>query len=433
MKWLEIERSGPLEGTVRVQGSKNSSIALLAAACMSSGTIRLQGIPDIADIRLIEGIIREIGGRVERDGAGIMEIRPSGIRHANLNLEATSRYRASYYFVGALLSEFGTVTVGYPGGDDFGSRPIDQHVKALQAMGATFTFDKDHYMVRASRLTGADIYFDTITSGATINAMLAAVKAEGTTILRNAARDPEVVDTANLLNAMGAHIVGAGTDTIRIKGVRQLSRDCTYTVIPDRLIACSYLIAAGVTGGCITVEDVIPDHMESCLVKLREIGLDLDITDSTVTASRPGRLRATRIRAGMYPVFATDLQQPITALLLQAPGRSIVTDRVYPGRIGHVPQLRRMGAEIDVKNGSIFIQGAVPLRGEYVHATDVRAGTCLLLAGLSAEGITRISGVEHIERGNENIVAHFRQLGAKIVLKEGDGEEEFQRSIASPR
>ncbi|WP_438445869.1 UDP-N-acetylglucosamine 1-carboxyvinyltransferase [Gorillibacterium sp. sgz5001074] len=413
MKWIQVESSGPLHGSVRIQGSKNSSLALIAAACMASGPVTLTGIPDILDMRVIQDIVTEIGVKMERREDGSIVVDAGGIHNATLDIHKTSAYRASYYFVGALLARTRSVTIGYPGGDNFVSRPIDQHFKVLKAMGAGVDFMEDRYVVKAERLQGASVYFDTITCGATINAMLAAVLAEGRTELRNAAQDPEVVDTANLLNRMGAHITGAGTDFIRIEGVKELG-GCTYAVIPDRLIAGAFLMTAGITGGTVTVEDVIPEHLNSCLSKLREIGLPIEVTDSSITAYGGGPLRATRVRTGMYPLFATDLQQPLTAMLLTAPGRSIVSDRIYPERFSHVPQLRRMGAQIDVRSGCAFIRGGRPLQGSHVHASDVRAGTCLIMAGLAAEGTTYISGVEHIERGYEDAIGMFRSLGAKI-------------------
>lgn len=413
MKWIQVEPAGPLKGSVHIQGSKNSSLALLAAACMASEPVTLTGIPDILDIRVIQDIVEEIGVKLVRHPDGSITVDAGGIHSAALDKNKTSAYRASYYFIGALLARSGSVTIGYPGGDNFVSRPIDQHVKVLKAMGASFIFHENYYVVTAGKLAGASVYFDTITSGATINAILAAVLAEGRTELRNAARDPEVVDTANLLNRMGARITGAGTDSIRIEGVKEL-HGCTYAVIPDRLIAGAFLMSAGITGGTVTVEDVIPEHLNSCLVKLKETGLQLETGDNSITAYGGGPLRATRVRTGMYPLFATDLQQPLTAMLLMAQGRSIISDRVYPERFNHVPQLRRMGAQIDVRSGSAFIQGGRPLTGSHVHASDVRAGTCLMLAGMIAEGTTYISGVEHIERGYEDVIGMFRTLGAKV-------------------
>lgn len=423
MKWIQVESSGPLQGSVRIQGSKNSSLALIAAACMATETVTLTGIPDILDMRVIQEIVTEIGVKMERHPDGSITVDAGNVHNASLDIHRTSAYRASYYFVGALLARTRSVTIGYPGGDNFVSRPIDQHVKVLKSLGAAVEFMEDRYIVKADRLQGASIFFDTITSGATINALLAAVLAEGRTELRNAARDPEVVDTANLLNRMGARITGAGTDSIRIEGVKEL-RGCTYAVIPDRLIAGAFLMAAGITGGTITVEDVIPEHLNSCLSKLKEIGLPLQVSESSITAYGGGALRATRVRTGMYPLFATDLQQPLTAMLLLAQGRSIVSDRIYPERFNHVPQLRRMGARIEVRSGSAFIQGGRPLTGSHVHASDVRAGTCLILAGLAAEGTTFISGVEHIERGYEDAIGLFRSLGAKITDLDAQRMEE---------
>ncbi|UVI29086.1 UDP-N-acetylglucosamine 1-carboxyvinyltransferase [Paenibacillus spongiae] len=425
MKWIEVERSSGLNGTVKIPGSKNSSLALLAAACLSDEPVRLAGIPEIADFKVICQIAEDIGIQMYRESTGLVYIDPRHIHSASIDPRKSSMFRTAYYFVGALLAKCGKVSVGYPGGDDFVKRPIDQHIKAFESMGAAFTYHQDYYEAEARELKGADIYFDTITSGATINSILAAVRAKGQTVLRNAARDPEVVDTAIMLNQMGARITGAGTDTIRIEGVRNL-RGCTYTVIPDRLIAGAFLISAGVTGGSVTVEDVIPEHLNSCIAKLKEIGLHIETTPNTITAQSTGALRATRVRTAMYPGFATDLQQPLTALLTQAPGKSIVSDRIYPKRFNHVYQLRRMGADIDLRAGTAFIKGGAPLRGNLVHATDIRAGICLLLAGLAADGKTSITGIQHFERGYEHIVEDFRSLGAKIGQHDSnDGNKEL--------
>ncbi|MCR2803901.1 UDP-N-acetylglucosamine 1-carboxyvinyltransferase [Paenibacillus soyae] len=421
MKYIEAEYSGPLNGTVHIPGAKNSSLALLAAACLADDIVKLEGIPPIDDVRVIAEISRDIGMKMTReDGQIVMD--PRWIHSATIDPGKASSYRASYYFAGALLSKFGRVTIGFPGGDDFVSRPIDQHIKAFEALGAQVRFFKDHYVVEAAELRGADIYFDMITSGATINAMLAAVRAKGRTRLHNAALDPEVVDTAAFLNRLGARIYGAGTPSIRIEGVPYLNGG-THTVIPDRLIAGAFLMAAGLRGGQITVMDVIPEHLSAPLAKLEEIGMYVERGENHITAYGTGSLRATRIRAGMYPGFATDLQQPMTALLMQAKGKSIVTDRVYPKRFAHVPQLRRLGAEIELRKDSAFIRGGLPLQGGWVHATDVRAGISLLLAGLTAEGRTCITGVEHIERGYEDVIGSFRSIGAKLAMREMDAQE----------
>jgi UDP-N-acetylglucosamine 1-carboxyvinyltransferase len=421
MKYIQAEYSGPLNGTVQIPGAKNSSLALLAAACLADDIVTLEGIPRIDDVRIIAEICQDIGMEMKMEG-GSVTIDPRWIHTAVIDPGKASSYRASYYFAGALLSKFGSVTIGMPGGDNFVSRPIDQHIKAFQALGAQVQIFEDYYVVVASELNGAEIYFDTITSGATINAMLAAVRAKGRTLLCNAAVDPEVVDTANFLNRLGARIYGAGTDRIRIEGVSYLNGG-THTVIPDRLIAGAFLMSAGINGGQVTVMDVIPEHLGSCLYKLQEIGIHIETGENHITAYGSGTLKATRIRTGMYPGFATDLQQPMTALLLQAKGKSIVTERVYPKRFAHVPQLRRLGAEIELRKESAFIRGGLPLQGGWVHATDVRAGTSLLLAGLAAEGNTCITGIEHIERGYEDVIGNFRSIGAKLSIRELDSQE----------
>ncbi|MCZ8520741.1 MULTISPECIES: UDP-N-acetylglucosamine 1-carboxyvinyltransferase [Paenibacillus] len=418
MNYFEVEGAGSLHGEVRIPGSKNSSLALLAAACLADGIVTLEGIPAIDDVRVIGRIGQDIGLAMRWSDQGELILDPRYLHSAVIDPGKASSFRASYYFAGALLAKFGRVTVGFPGGDNFVSRPIDQHLKAFQALGAKVSTCADSYTVEAPELRGADIYFDTVTSGATINAMLAAVRARGTTHLYHAAVDPEVVDTAAFLSALGAKIYGAGTDRIRIVGVPYLDGG-RHTVIPDRLIAGTFLMAAGMTGGEVTVRDVIPEHLGSCLAKLGEAGVDTVCRDNSITAYGSGSVRAVRVRAAMYPGFATDLQQPMTALLTQAKGKSIVTDRVFPNRFQHVPQLRRMGADIEVRGETAFIRGGRPLTGGWVHATDVRAGACLILAGLSAEGVTRITGTEHIQRGYEDVIGSFRALGAKMELKSG--------------
>ncbi|SDD41484.1 UDP-N-acetylglucosamine 1-carboxyvinyltransferase [Paenibacillus sp. UNCCL117] len=422
MRYMEVEPSGPLQGSVRIPGSKNSSLALLAAACLADDIVKLEGIPPIDDVKVIARIAQEIGLSWERKPSGELWLDPRYIHSAVIDPGKAGSYRASYYFAGALLAKFGRVTLGFPGGDDFSQRPIDQHIKAFQALGAKVLFAEDHYIVEAAELRGADIYFDTITSGATINAMLAAVRAKGRTHLYHAALDPEVVDTAAFLSSLGARIYGAGTDRIRIEGVPYLNGGF-HTVIPDRLIAGAFLMAAGITGGTVTVQDVIPEHMGSCLAKLEECGVGVEVRESSVTAYGGSAIRASRIRTSMYPGFATDLQQPMTALLTQAQGKSLITERVYPNRFNHVPQLRRMGADIEVRQETAFIRGGRPLTGGWVHATDVRAGTCLVLAGLVAEGPTFLTGVEHLERGYGDVTGSFAALGAALRFAEADREQ----------
>jgi UDP-N-acetylglucosamine 1-carboxyvinyltransferase len=419
MKWIKVEHTSQLQGSVTIPGSKNSSLALLAAACLADESVSLLGIPNISDFREICQIGAEIGCKINRDGSGAVHVDPRNIDHTCLDPVKSSSFRTAYYFVGALLAKYGKVSVGYPGGDDFVERPIDQHIKALQMLGAKFTFHPNYYVVEASELKGATIYFDTISSGATINSMLAAARAKGNTLLLNAACDPEVTDTAILLNQMGAKVSGAGTDTIRITGVNHLS-GCTHTVIPDRLIAGAFLISAGITGGTVTVHDIIPDHLKACISKLREIGISITVDDHSVTAHSNGIIKATRLRTAMYPGFPTDLQQPFTALLTQASGKSIVSERIYPHRFNHVQQLVRMGADIKVRSGVAFIKGKSHLKSSSVHASDIRAGICLILAGMAAEGRTTITGVQHFERGYENVVEAFKSLGANIHLQDAN-------------
>lgn len=432
MRWLEVNNSDPLKGSIRIPGSKNSSLALLAASCLSGGTVTLSNIPEISDIKVVSNILQSLGASVEKL-KGTYKIDASGINTAEISTKLSSAFRAAYYFIGALLAKHGRVSIGYPGGDNFVSRPIDQHIKGLTALGAHITYHQDYYTVEASSLKGADIFFDVITGGATINVMLAAVLANGRTTLYNAAKDPEVVDTAILLNKIGARIFGAGTETIRIQGVKSLS-GCEHSAISDRLIAGAYLMAAGVTGGELTIEDVAPEHLAACTAKLTEMGLRFDISDSSITVHSGKRIKAARVRTGKYPMFESDFQQPATVLLLKAAGRSVISDRVYPQRFNHCDQLNRMGADISVKNGIARINSHRRLVGNWVHAGDIRAGTSLVLAGLMAEGTTRITGVEHIERGYEDIVRDFRSLGADIRLCSSETTENAgSAAVPSPR
>ena len=419
MRWLEVNCSKPLKGKIKIPGSKNSSLALLPACCLADEPICLSNIPDISDIKIVFKIMSEIGVKVEKHGNTYM-IDPRAIDTADIHPGLSSSFRAAYYFIGALLAKHHKVSIGYPGGDNFVSRPIDQHIKGFKALGAKIECFDRYYTVEAEKLTGAEIFFDVVTCGATVNIMLAAALADGRTTLYNAAKDPEVVDTAILLNKMGARIYGAGTDTIRIHGVPQLG-GCSHSAAPDRLIAGSWLIAGGITGGTLTVADVIPEHLEACMAKLAETGLYFETKENSITVHGEGKIKAARIRTGKFPMFESDFQQPVTVLLLKAAGRSVISDRIYPKRFNHCDQLNRMGANITVKNGVARINGRRQLTGTWVHAGDIRAGTALVFAGLMAEGTTRITGVEHIERGYEDIVRDFKLLGANISLLSGEG------------
>jgi UDP-N-acetylglucosamine 1-carboxyvinyltransferase len=415
LKYIEISGNQSLSGTIQAPGSKNSALSLVAAALLGSEPTTLWGIPPIRDLRAIESIYESVQVRSYHEGEAYI-IDPTALEYAPLPIAETAMYRASYYFIGALLSKLKKVTLGYPGGDNFVERPIDQHLKGFRALGAEIDLYDDYYVVSADRLHGAEIHFDVISSGATMNLIMAAVLAEGTTVLRNAARDPEVVDTANMLNQMGARITGAGSDVIRIQGVDQLG-GCTYRVIPDRLIAGTFLMAGVATQGTVKVENVIREHLGAPLAKLREIGVPMEERADSITVFGNVPIRATRVRTSMYPGYATDLQQPFTSVLLRAPGRSIISDAVFPYRYQHMAQLQRMGAEVRWRKGTAFLQGNQPLQGDWVHAGDVRSGSCLMIAALLAQGTTRITGLEHIERGYEEMVHSFQRLGAHVEIR----------------
>ncbi|MCL2741578.1 MAG: UDP-N-acetylglucosamine 1-carboxyvinyltransferase [Oscillospiraceae bacterium] len=417
MRWFQIDGGDALKGEVRVPGSKNSSLALLVAACMADGEVTLENVPEIADIASVCEIARLLGADVTKRSRNTLTIDPSGLSSSDVPERPASGIRMAYYFVGALLSRFGRVSVGNPGGDDIGPRPIDQHIKGFRMLGAKVTQSKDRYEVAVNgKLKGATIHYDTITSGATINHMLAAVKADGRTRLLNAARDPEVVDVAVFLNKMGARVSGAGTDRITIDGVRKLT-GCPHQAIPDRLMAGTLLVAGAVTEGEVTVTGVIPEHLDSCIAKLSEVGAKVTHGGDHVTVSACGRLRPIKIETGMYPLFATDLQQPFTSLLLKASGTSVINDRIYPFRFDHCQQLRKMGAKIELRDGCAVVHGCREgLKGGWVDAGDIRSGISLILASFIADGVTYIRGVEHISRGYEDIVSTLNGLGARITL-----------------
>ncbi|MDR1440651.1 MAG: UDP-N-acetylglucosamine 1-carboxyvinyltransferase [Clostridiales bacterium] len=417
MRWLELNGRAALNGTLKVQGSKNSSLALLVASCLAGKEVVIENVPDISDIRVTADLLRSTGAGVSfSDNA--FTIDPSSICNSIINAEASQKVRVAYYFVGALLARQKHVAVGYPGGDDIGPRNIDQHIKGFKALGAKVTRYNDYYVVKADKLVGNNIYFDLITCGATINVMLAAVLAKGRTVIYNAARDPEVVDVAVFLNKMGAYITGAGTDTIKIRGVESLG-GCVHQCIADRIVSGTLLMAAGITGGDIKLEGAEIGHLGACVDKLAEIGLEITRTDDdTISARSSGILKAANITTGMYPLFATDFQQSATVLLLCSNGRSTVTELVYPDRFKHCVELNRMGADIRVRRNKAFVNGVKMLRGADVAATDIRGGIALTLAALAADGRSRIFGVENLERGFENIVPAFNSLGADLRIVE---------------
>ncbi|MGP4077183.1 UDP-N-acetylglucosamine 1-carboxyvinyltransferase [Halobacillus sp. K22] len=428
MHKLLVEGGSRLRGQVRVSGAKNSAVALLPAAILADSSVTIEGLPDISDVGILSDLLEEIGGKVKKDGRTI-HIDPSQMVSMPLPNGKVKRLRASYYFMGAMLGRFNKAVIGLPGGCHLGPRPIDQHIKGFEALGAEVTNEQGAIYLRAEELRGARIYLDVVSVGATINIMLAAVRAKGKTIIENAAKEPEIIDVATLLTSMGAKIKGAGTDVIRIEGVQEL-KGCLHTIIPDRIEAGTYTIMAAAQGEEMIIDNVIPQHLESLLAKLREMGVTIEENDEQLYV-RPGKhLRSVDIKTLVYPGFPTDLQQPLTSLLTKAEGTGIVTDTIYQARFKHVDELRRMNAAIKVEGGSAIVAGPSKLQGAKVKASDLRAGAALVIAGLMAEGITEITGVDHIERGYENITNKLIELGANVWYEEMSEKEieQFQNS-----
>mgnify|MGYP001186276686 FL=1 len=413
MEKLVVEGGRLLEGTVKVNGAKNSAVALLPAAILADSTVTIDGLPNISDVNTLKSILTDVGAKIVSDSNQTVHIDPSNIVSIPIPNGKVKKLRASYYFMGAMLGKFKRAAIGLPGGCYLGPRPIDQHIKGFEALGAKVTNEKGAIYLRAEELTGARIYLDVVSVGATINIMLAAVRAKGKTTIENAAKEPEIIDVATLLNNMGAKIKGAGTDIIRIEGVDSLT-GCKHTIIPDRIEAGTYVILAAAQGKEMIIDNVIPEHLESLLAKLREMGVTIDKSDEQIYVISNKRLKSVDIKTLVYPGFPTDLQQPITALLTKAEGTSVVTDTIYSARLKHIDELRRMNANIKVEGGSAIITGPTQLEGARVKATDLRAGACLVIAGLMANGITEITGIEHIERGYENMPEKLANLGANI-------------------
>ncbi|HHU19005.1 MAG TPA: UDP-N-acetylglucosamine 1-carboxyvinyltransferase [Bacilli bacterium] len=425
MNKLFVEGGTPLKGTVKIGGAKNSAVALLPATILADSEVSIEGLPDISDILILSELIEEIGGTVTRDGSTV-HIDPTKMTSMPLPNGKVKKLRASYYFMGAMLGRFKRAVIGLPGGCHIGPRPIDQHIKGFEALGAKVTNEQGAIYLRADELIGARIYLDVVSVGATINIMLAAVRAKGKTVIENAAREPEIIDVATLLTSMGAKIKGAGTDVIRIEGVDTLS-GCTHTIIPDRIEAGTYTILAAALGEDVLIDNVIPQHLEPVIAKLREMGVDIEEGEEHLRVRKSDNLTAVDIKTLVYPGFATDLQQPFTALLTKAEGTSIITDTIYSARFKHADELRRMNAKIKVEGSSAIVYGPTKLQGAKVRASDLRAGASLIIAGLMAEGITEITGVEHIERGYENLTDKLANLGAKI-WKETVTEEELSQT-----
>ncbi|WP_220751249.1 UDP-N-acetylglucosamine 1-carboxyvinyltransferase [Apilactobacillus xinyiensis] len=410
-----------LSGDVTIGGAKNSTVALIPAAILADTPVQLNMVPDILDVHNLMLILKSMNVRSEF-ADGMLTIDPTNIVENILPSKAIKSLRASYYFMGALLGKFGEATLSFPGGDNIGPRPIDQHIKAFEALGADVTNNNGTVHIKAGKngLHGAQIFLDLVSVGATINAILAAVKVKGSTVIRNAAKEPEIIDIVTFLNNMGAKIRGAGTDVIRIEGVDKLEAQNTHIVIPDRIEAGTYLSLAAAYGDGVTVHNVIPEHLESFIAKLLEMGVDLEVNEDSIFVPRCDHFKGIEIKTMVYPGFATDLQQPITPLLLRADGQSVITDTIYPERTKHISELSKMGANIKYQNGSIIINHTGKLTGQEVSAGEIRAGAAAVIAGIMADGTTTIFNADNILRGYDNIIDKLTELNADVELLNDD-------------
>lgn len=412
---IKIEGGHKLQGTVRISGSKNATVALIPAAILANGPVTICGVPDISDVNSLSVLLRDLGVDVISKGTENIIIDPTHMENRPMVQEAVTKLRASYYFMGALLGKYGHVEMKMPGGCYLGPRPIDLHLKGFEALGASVKYEHGAYIIDAPELIGTKIFLDISSVGATINIMMAAVYAKGRTIIENAAKEPEIIDVATLLNKMGAQIRGVGTNVITVDGVEHLS-GCFHEIIPDRIEAATYIVLAAAAADSVRIENIIPQHLESLLSKLDEIGIDMEVGVDNVwiKGKKHEHLCATDIKTLPYPGFATDIQQPLTALLTQAQGQSIITETIYTERFKHCMELNKMGANINVMQASAMVNGPTALTGCEVEATDLRCGACLVIAGLLAEGVTTIHEIYHIDRGYEDLDGKLKSLGATI-------------------
>ena len=413
-----VNGNQPLFGEVTISGAKNAAVAIIPAALMVDGVCRIENIPQISDVTLLFSILDELGAKVRVLNQHAVEIDSRHIHSTKPSPDMVRRIRASYYLIGALLSRFGTATVAMPGGCNFGVRPIDQHVKGFKALGAEVT--EGNYVQAVAkaengRLQGANVYLDVVSVGATMNVMMAAALAEGTTVIENCAKEPHIVDLANFLNSMGADIKGAGTDSIKIRGVERLSGG-TYCIIPDQIEAGTYMTAVAATGGQLLIKNVIPKHMECISAKLMEMGVYVEEMDDTLLVRRTGPLQRTNVKTQPYPGFPTDMQPQIAAVLALAQGTSLVTEAVWSNRFRYVDELKRLGAQIQVDGRVAVIEGVDHFEGAPIQACDLRAGAAMVVAALAAHGTTEISNVQYIERGYEDLVGKLRSVGADIRI-----------------
>lgn len=414
MSKLVIKGGIPLKGEVSTSGAKNSVVAVIPAAILVDGPCRIENVPEISDVRILMNILKELGAQIDFEDNNTLVVNSQYIKSNIATYDMVKCLRASYYLLGALLGRFKKAEVAFPGGCDFGYRPIDQHIKGFEALGAKVEIDHGIVKIEAERLVGNKVYMDVVSVGATINIMLAAVKAEGTTIIENAAKEPHVVDVANFLNAMGANIKGAGTDVIKIKGVSVLSGGVTHSVIPDMIEAGTFMIAAAATGGDVVIKNVIPKHLESLSAKLIEMGVNINIGGDWIRVTGTDEIQRVNIKTLPYPGFPTDLHPPISLLLCLAKGTSTVTEGIWDQRFQYVDELKRMGALIKVEGRIAVIEGVGKLSGAPVKAMDLRAGAAMVIAGLVAEGETEVYNINYVDRGYENLESKLQSLGAKI-------------------
>ena len=416
MKIIKIKGGNILKGKIEVSGAKNAAVALIPASILSDDVATIYNVPEITDIVALEEILRVLNCKTDID-KDRMTIDTKNMQNIEIGEEISQKLRASYYFMGALLGKYHKVSMYFPGGCSIGTRPIDLHLKGFEALGAKVENNKNQYIVSSDKLKGADIYLDFASVGATINIMLAAVKAEGTTTIDNAAKEPEIVNVATYLNSMGAKISGAGTSKITIKGVKKLSR-AMGEIIPDRIEAGTYIIIGALTGDKLRIEKLIPEHIEALISKLEEMKVDIKVGEDYVEVSKTDNLLPVNIKTAVYPGFATDLQQPLTVLQTQCNGKSTVTETIYENRFMHIAYLNEMGAKITTNNTKAIIEGKTNLKGCEVAATDLRGGAAMVEAGLIAKGTTIITKPEHILRGYSNIIKKLKKVGAEISVEE---------------
>lgn len=424
MEKMVILGGAKLSGTVEISGAKNSAVAILVAAIMVKGRCVIDNVPQVSDIEVLIEIINNLGGKAKFIDKGVVEIDCTDLESYEATYEVVSKIRASSYLMGALLGRFNKARVALPGGCDFGVRPLDLHMKGFKALGANVNIEHGMVELTADKLTGDNVYLDIVSVGATINIMLASVFAEGTTVIENAAKEPHIVDTANFLNCMGANIKGAGTDSIKIHGVKEL-RGGSFSVIPDQIEAGTFMIAAAATRGDVVVNNIIPEHMDFLTAKLEEMGVGIETFDEAIRVFvKEEELQATNIKTQPHPGFATDLQPQMAVLLSVAKGTSVVTESVWDNRFKYVDELSRMGANITVDGRIAMIDGCSYLTGAPVSSTDLRAGAALVIAGLIAHGVTEIYNLKYIDRGYENFTGKLQALGAQITRRSNQEEKE---------